>query len=448
MIRSIFKPSRLRNGKRVRSRVYWGQYRISVDEPITRVSLRTSDKRVAEKRLGEIVSEVEQERAGVISPRSIRNAGSKPVVDHVDDFLRDLQSRGRSKDYIRKVNSRIHKLVAECAWKSLSDVSPDSFITWRSTADCAPRTLNHYLDAAQVLMGWLISTGRASENPLAGLQKVDTRGRETFERRAFTDDEIRRLIVTSGPRSTIYSIAVLTGLRFNEMRSLRWDDVHIRDDEGLSSIVLRALTTKNRRADVIPLSSSAVNAIRTLRSDPPDPSAPVFANGMPSHHTITADLDRARIPKVDELGRRVDFHAFRKTFITNLQRAGVNRRVAMALARHSDSRLTDGVYTDVDALPFAQALAQLPCIDLVGEAEGWQAEDAQIDAQRLFTDGHAVARNGTSHTRPNGAQVSENTESCDEKTCHNGSGRDRLNKWSRGESNPRAEAVSRVLLRA
>jgi len=447
MIRSIFKPSRLRDGKRVRSRIYWGQYRLNPDEPITRVSLRTYDKRVAEKRLGEIVCEIEQERAGVIVPRQYRNAGSKPVLDHLADFLTDLQTRGRSSEYLRKVNSRVRKLIDDCSWNFLCEISSDSFILWRSKAKHAPRTLNHYLDAAQVLMGWLVSTGRIPENPLVCVQKVDTRGRETFERRAFTDLEIRRLIAVSGPRATIYSFAVQTGLRFNEMRSLRWDDVTLRDSDQISVITLRAMTTKNRRADVIPLSNGAVNAIRPLLSDPPDPSAPVFSNGMPSHHTVTADLERAGIPKIDELGRRVDFHALRKTFITNLQRAGVKRRVAMALARHSDSRMTDGVYTDVEALPFAQALAQLPSLDLVGEPEGVQINDAQLDAQRLFTSSHAVTRNGTAITPSFISQASENTGSCDEKTCQSVTSRDRLKKWSRGESNPRAEIVSKMPLR-
>ncbi len=437
MIRSIFKPSRNRNGKRVRSRIYWGQYRIDPDDPITRVSLQTADKRVAEKRLDEIVSEIEQERAGVIAPRSFRSASSKPVVDHVDDFLADLKTRGRSKEYTRKVNSRLHKLIDECAWGSLSDVSADSFITWRSMAKQSPRTLNHYLDAAQVLMGWLVDGGRVPENPLNGVQKVDTRGRETFERRAFSDDEIRRLIAVSGPRAAIYSLAVQTGLRFSEMRSLRWGDVKIRNSDQVSVITLRALTTKNRRADVIPLSSGAVNAIQSLLSNPLDPSATVFSNGMPSHHTVTADLERAQIPKVDELGRRVDFHALRTTFITNLQRAGVKRRVAMALARHSDSRLTDGVYTDVEALPFAQALAQLPRIDWVDDPECGQLDDAQIDAQELVSGCHSVSLNSTASRADSDSQITEKTWACDEKTCQSGTHHDGLKKWSRGESNPR-----------
>ena len=447
MIRSIFKPSRIRDGKRVRSRIYWGQYRLSLDEPIRRISLCTADKRVAEKRLSELVQEIEQERAGILMPQSFRNAATKPLLEHLSNVIEDLKSRGRSSEYIRKIDCRMKKLIEECGWHQITNVSTDSFITWRNSAALSPRTLNHYLDAAQAVLGWMVMASRISENPLVGLPKVDTRGRETIERRAFTDDEINRLLSSAGKRWPIYLVAVQTGLRFNEIRSLRWGDVKLRPVGQVSIITLRATTTKNRRADVIPLSSGAVEAMRSLWDDSSAPSSPVFAGGMPSHHTMTADIERAGIPKVDDLGRRVDFHALRKTFITNLQRAGVQRRVAMALARHSDGRLTDGVYTDVHALPLADALTRLPGVDMVQKGLSDRCDDAQIDAQEMVTGSPKLSWYGTGGESAVEAQVLERTWTKDEKTCQGESCHDRSKEWSRGESNPRPGIVSNMPLR-
>jgi integrase len=47
-------------------------------------------------------------------------------------------------------------------------------------------------------------------------------------------------------------------------------------------------------------------------------------------------------------GLYADFHSCRHLFITSLARAGVQPKVAQALARHSDIRLTLGVYTHAD----------------------------------------------------------------------------------------------------
>ena len=63
---------------------------------------------------------------------------------------------------------------------------------------------------------------------------------------------------------------------------------------------------------------------------------------------------------MDELGRRVDFHALRYTFATMLNRAGVTPRAAMELMRHSDMRLTTKTYTDATALPLFDEMEKLP----------------------------------------------------------------------------------------
>ena len=66
---------------------------------------------------------------------------------------------------------------------------------------------------------------------------------------------------------------------------------------------------------------------------------------------------------VDAQGRYADFHALRKTFITNLSKSGVSPKMAQSLARHFDINLTMNVYTDValeDQAIAVELLPQLP----------------------------------------------------------------------------------------
>ena len=49
----------------------------------------------------------------------------------------------------------------------------------------------------------------------------------------------------------------------------------------------------------------------------------------------------------DSNGRFADFHSNRHSFITSLERAALSPKMAQTLARHSDVRLTLGVYTHV-----------------------------------------------------------------------------------------------------
>jgi len=62
----------------------------------------------------------------------------------------------------------------------------------------------------------------------------------------------------------------------------------------------------------------------------------------------------------DRAGRYADFHSHRHTFITSLERAGVRPRTTQTLARHSDIRLTMGVYTHIGLNDQTAAIESLP----------------------------------------------------------------------------------------
>ena len=59
------------------------------------MSLETSCKEVAWQKANEFRREYEEEKAGLIPPRSIRKAEQKSIGAHVEDYLADLRARGR-----------------------------------------------------------------------------------------------------------------------------------------------------------------------------------------------------------------------------------------------------------------------------------------------------------------------------------------------------------------
>ena len=64
----------------------------------------------------------------------------------------------------------------------------------------------------------------------------------------------------------------------------------------------------------------------------------------------------------DESGRVADFHSPRHTYVTSLIPAGTSVKVVQELARHSDPRLTLGVYTHLGLQDKAAALRKLPSL--------------------------------------------------------------------------------------
>ncbi len=68
----------------------------------------------------------------------------------------------------------------------------------------------------------------------------------------------------------------------------------------------------------------------------------------------------------NDAGLFADFHSNRHTFITNLERSGVSPRRAQSLARHSDIRLTMGIYTHINLDDQSSAIELLPAPPAVG----------------------------------------------------------------------------------
>ena len=135
-------------------------------------------------------------------------------------------------------------------------------------------------------------------------------------------------------------------------------------------------------------------------SENEDKSSKVFGK-LPRMDQFREDLERAGIQYKDSMGRQADFHALRHTLGTNLQRAGVQPRIAQELMRHSDMRLTQNVYTDITQLPTDEAIESLPSI---------LGDDSQRDSQKLGVDGHLVSQVGSDETSSYDAEVPENKE--------------------------------------
>lgn len=372
MIATIFRPKRRRNGKLVTSRLYRGRYRLHETGKIFDVALGTTDKRVARQKLEQIIREQELKEAGLLPQKPEQQAAQVPLKTHLEDYERDLLALKRDPRHVLQTRCCVRRLMDECGWNYASDINADSFQTWRAKQVLSPKTLNGYLVAVRALLNWMERLERIEKNPLAKVQRIENRGATVRKRRAFTDDEISRLITAVPERKVIYLTAVYTGLRRGELEQLRWGDLHL--DAPKPFFNVRAFTTKSGKQAVIVLHPDVVTDLRTLEAQPHEPGDSVLASLMPTMDTFRADLKKAGIEYVNAQGHYADFHALRHTLATNLARAGVAPRVAMEVMRHSDMSLTTRTYTDVGLLPTADVADVLPSFT--------KPRDTQQDSQK------------------------------------------------------------------
>ena len=150
MIRYVFIPKRSGRAYRLSKSEYSARYKLPWMKKLEEVCLHTTDKRVAEQKLAEIIQVAEHEHAGISAPKAIKEGAQRAVVEHLGEFTRDLTARGRSPKYVRNVRMWVSHLAKHCGWSTISDVTPESFIRWRSSQDKAPKTLNEYLGSAKL----------------------------------------------------------------------------------------------------------------------------------------------------------------------------------------------------------------------------------------------------------------------------------------------------------
>ena len=394
MINTLYKPK----GHRIWR---WKFRAFPEDGRILDRSLGVSDKQVAEKRRMDLLREKEQERVGLIAPKATREAAMRELSAHLDDFLGDMERRGKSDKYLANLRYRVGRLIAECGWRLVSDVTADLFQTWlRSQTALRDKTANDYLEAARCFFNWLVKFNRAVVNPLSAVEKVRTKAGRAVERRALSDEEMIRLLAVAADNRLVYLMAAHTGLRRTELALLAWSDVHL--DAPVPFVRVRASTTKNGKAAEMRLVPELASALREAKAAAAKADDIVF-KAMPRIERFKRDLLKAGIQLTDSLGRSVVFHSLRHTFGTNLAKGGVASRVAMTLMRHSDRRLTDKIYTDENLLGTAAALDALPRY----------SQGSQGGSQILVQAGLAVSQSVTTEAKENAVQAVES-----EVVCH------------------------------
>jgi len=373
--------------------------RVSVRGRVQEVSLGVRDRRAAEIEAGKLVQHAELDAVGAGDP--FRKHRATPLATHIADFKTTLSARGVVKKYLA---DRIDCLEAFVEWanvKFLSDVDLAKASAWiadlkarpilasdgQPTGETlSPRTVNRHFQALRQFGLWLVRCQRIAFDPFAGLVALNEAVDRRHVRRSFTPREVAkllaaarrrplklaekqrtragvseperaRLVALGAARAAIYAIAVGTGLRRGEIARLRWCDV----DLERARVSVTAASAKSRREQSVDLHPNLVLELKAIRPRGASTTDLVFEKrAFPSIRTFWADLERARIPRVDAEKRVVDFHALRTTFISWLAASGAHPRTAQALARHASIETTMERYTDVRLLDLRGTVARLP----------------------------------------------------------------------------------------
>ena len=440
----------------IESGTYLAKYRDG-EGIVQEVSTGCRDETAARRVLADLERRAELVKANVLTAAESRASEHQdgPIQRHFDVYLSHQETAGVSSARIKDTRSQLKRIATDCGFRRLQDLESAPFIVWlncRKAEGMAAGTRNRYRESLVGFANWCVRAGRLLTNPVADTPKADQKAEVTRQRRALTEDELRKLLDAARRRPLVdamtvrrgkdagkqkaklrdatrqrltklgrergltYKTYLLTGLRKSELATLTVGQLDL--DGPMPCAVLDAADEKNRQGNAIALRSDlaaelaewlfdklkALQAESRKRGEPLPLRLPsdtlIFDVPTGLLRILNRDLAFAGIPKIDDRGRTIDLHALRHTFGTHLSKAGVSPRTAQAAMRHSKIDLTMNVYVDPRLLDVHGAIERLPALSLDGtddQSEAATGTDERAETEpRKFAPGFAPTDDNSS----------------------------------------------------
>lgn len=298
------------------------------------------------------------------------------------------------------------KIVEGCGFRTPSEISEAKmidFLQGLTARGKSARTRNQYLVSFRTFINWLVKKDVLAKNPLLNIMLLNEQADRRHERRALTEDEIAKLLeatrtgdvhhgLTGLERAAIYALALETGLRWNEIRTLVQGDLLL----DQNAVKVKAGNAKNRKEAEVAISGQLTALYKEILAKVPvSPLAKVFPTIWLTRggEMLAEDLRAAGINPVNDKGEVVDFHALRHTFATRMALGGVQPRVLQSMMRHSTYDLTAKFYAHVGIVEKAKALAGAPLPWQQGNEDGNLGNENEGQKEESGDDGNTPPGN-------------------------------------------------------
>jgi len=283
---------------------------------------------------------------------------TKPLTDHIVDYVEVLKAKGYSRDYVVRIRNRLKKIIDDCRFVFFRDITRSAVQIYSGKLKkdgYGDTSRGHYLDALKTFLNWAEQDQRIIRNPIAKLNKP---ARDSEKKGILTPEQFVHLIKTTSEkniligrtsgqeRAVLYLIAGLTGLRRKELLNLTWDDICLSVESA--AVRVKASIAKNGKEAEQPVPAILVSVLTALkasvRPNADDRVFVSFGKWINTAGLIREDLAVADLDLTDREGNEICFHSLRNSYISFLANSQTPAKVVQKLARHSDPRLTFNTY--------------------------------------------------------------------------------------------------------
>jgi integrase len=278
--------------------------------------------------LKSLIAEWREQVAGTLKPSSLRAANS----------------------HLR----RIEPFLGEVALSELTVKKVQAFVTSLSTGSRTRKTIENVL----LTLSSILSSGRkwGYTIPYISISDLALPQSTRKEGRFFTFDQVRKIVQSPDePLSTICFLLSATGMRIGETLALRVEDLDFERKlvRVRGSVYAGQIGTPKSRASIadLPLAPALEARLKTYLASKEfrqNNLGLLFINRRGRPYSANKLREKKLRPLLTELGIPLaGFHAFRHAVATELIDSGAPITVVQAQLRHSDARITLGLYGHV-----------------------------------------------------------------------------------------------------
>ena len=331
----------------------------------------STQKSLASRILAQKVNQVLEEKNGLISPadKLLLISRTKNISQYLLEYLKWCEKGKENPETRQGLNQKRNHLlewIQHQPIQNIADINEKGLLVFLENRQAhtkgrggkpttGARVWNIVRQHAIVFVNWLVKRGYLRENPLLNvLRKKEDKDRRR-QRRAFTDEEIKNLLVVAKPRGREcwYRCAAEIGLRKSDLQRLLWNKIDWAED-GSATLRIKDQKSKNRE-DLLPVGNYLAQLLRNRFNEQGEKlSGRVFPQTV-RDLTRKKDFKRAGIKEFDGLGRVCDLHSFRMTLGSKLVNSNAPLATIQLLLRHKDIETTLQYYNDSNSKPSMDA---------------------------------------------------------------------------------------------
>jgi integrase/recombinase XerD len=320
-------------------------------------SLGTNNKSVAIRKAHAIAQRIAEGEERIVNRRL-------DLANVVKEYLETLRDRGLAPKTDTKYTQVLDEFVdwysrrGDGLANQFSEREFWAFSRWMGherKRKLGPKTIEDRLTILKQLFKFAAKHKLIVRNPLEGVSVPEAPG---TVQPCFSPDQVAALLsAADAALKPIFAMMAFTGMRFGEVRDVRWSDIQF--DQGTTGFIVvqrggSGLTTKNKKIRRIPMHPELRDIMMTLprkfdRVFTSPPSARYPKGGNPLN-------EKTLIQKLKSLCAKCGFdnpdqyklHTFRHVFASMCARNNVSYKYALTWMGHSSSEILDLYYSMFD----------------------------------------------------------------------------------------------------